>query len=53
MFITNLIRAFAGWTRYRAAVRQLSAMDDRILADIGLNRSAIRQAARFGLDRNQ
>jgi len=51
MFITNLIRAFGEWRRYRAAVRQLSDLDDRGLEDIGLNRSMIRQAARSGMDR--
>ena len=38
MFITNLIRAFGEWRRYRAAVRELAALDDRGLEDIGLNR---------------
>ncbi|MGB9368647.1 MAG: DUF1127 domain-containing protein [Xanthobacteraceae bacterium] len=51
MFITNLIRAFGEWRRYRASVRELAALDGRGLSDIGLNRSMIRQAARFGLDR--
>jgi uncharacterized protein YjiS (DUF1127 family) len=51
MFITNLMRAFAQWRQYRAAVRELAALDDRGLNDIGLNRSAIPQVARFGLDR--
>jgi uncharacterized protein YjiS (DUF1127 family) len=51
MFISNLVRAFAEWRQYRAAVRDLAALDDRGLNDIGLNRTSIRQAARFGLDR--
>jgi uncharacterized protein YjiS (DUF1127 family) len=51
MFITNLIRFFGEWRRYRAAVRKLAALDDRGLSDIGLNRSMIRQAARSGVDR--
>jgi uncharacterized protein YjiS (DUF1127 family) len=51
VFITNLIRAFAQWMQYRTAIRELSSLDDRILADIGLNRSTIRQAVQFGLDR--
>jgi uncharacterized protein YjiS (DUF1127 family) len=50
MFITNLIRAFAQWQRYRAGVRELSSLDDRGLDDIGLNRSMIRDAARVGRD---
>ena len=51
MFITNLIRAFAQWQRYRAGVRELSSLDDRGLDDIGLNRGMIRDAARFGRER--
>jgi len=51
VFITNLIRAFGDWRRYRAAVRDLSALDDRGLNDIGLNRSMIRHAARSGVGR--
>ena len=51
MFISNLIRALAQWQRYRAAVRELSSLDERGLNDIGLNRGTIRQAARFGRDR--
>lgn len=51
MFITNLIRTFGEWRRYRAAIRQLSDLNDRGLADIGLNRSMIRRAAWSGFDR--
>jgi len=51
MFITSLIRAFGEWRRYRAAIRDLAALDDRTLDDIGLNRSEIREAARFGSNR--
>lgn len=51
MFITNLIRGLGEWRRYRAAVRDLAALSDRDLSDIGLNRGAIRKAARFGIDR--
>jgi uncharacterized protein YjiS (DUF1127 family) len=51
MFIANLVRSFAEWRRYRTAIRELSGLDERMLNDIGLNRGAIRQAARFGLDR--
>jgi len=39
MFITNLIRVFASWQRYRVGVRELSAMDERGLNDIGLDRN--------------
>ena len=51
MYIANLIRAFSEWRKYRNAVRDLAALDDRALADIGLNRTAIRQAAHTGLGR--
>ena len=50
MFITNLIRAFAQWQRYRTAIRELSALDDRGLDDIGLHRGLIPRAARLGRD---
>ena len=48
MYIATFLRAFAQWRTYRAAVRELAALDDRALGDIGLNRTMIRQAARFG-----
>jgi uncharacterized protein YjiS (DUF1127 family) len=48
MYLGTLIRAFAAWRRYRIAVRQLAELDDRTLADIGLNRTQIRQAAWHG-----
>ena len=47
MFITNLIRTFGDWRHYPAAVRQLSALDDRGVEDIGLNRSMIRASCPF------
>jgi uncharacterized protein YjiS (DUF1127 family) len=40
MFITNLIRVFGEWRRYR----ELAALGDRGLKDIGLNRSMIRRS---------
>ena len=36
MFITSLIQAFSEWRRYQAAIRELTAIDDRALDDIGL-----------------
>ena len=51
MFLANFLRAISAFRRYRAAVRQLSNLDDRALRDIGLNRSMIREAARFGSHR--
>jgi uncharacterized protein YjiS (DUF1127 family) len=46
--ISALISAFAGWRRYRAAVRQLAELDDRSLRDIGLNRTEIKRVAWTG-----
>ena len=48
MYLSALIRAFAAWRSYRAGIRELAALDDRALSDIGLNRTVIRQAARSG-----
>ena len=48
MFLAQMIRAFAAWRRYRMAVQQLSELDDRTLQDIGLNRTQIKQVARYG-----
>jgi uncharacterized protein YjiS (DUF1127 family) len=41
-FIVSKIRL---WNRYRASLRELSQLSDRQLADIGLHRSSIEQAA--------
>jgi uncharacterized protein YjiS (DUF1127 family) len=51
MLLTNFVRALGEWRRYRVAVRELAALTDRDLSDIGLNRSTIRRSARFGADR--
>jgi uncharacterized protein YjiS (DUF1127 family) len=48
MYLSTMIQAFAVWRRYRSAVRQLADLDDRTLADIGLNRTQIRRAAWHG-----
>jgi uncharacterized protein YjiS (DUF1127 family) len=48
MYIATLLRAFARWRTYLIAIRELSALDDRALNDIGLNRTMIRQAVRGG-----
>ena len=48
MYLASLIRGFAAWRRYRTAVQELAALDDRALADIGLNRTQIRQVAWHG-----
>ena len=39
---------FRAWRRHRrqiAAIRELEALDDRLLADIGLSRAVIRETA--------
>lgn len=40
-----LVRFVQEWKRYSRSVRELSRLDDRELADIGLNRSEIERAA--------
>ena len=42
---TAPLRAVGRWYRRAATVRQLNALDDRMLHDIGLSRAAIRDAA--------
>ncbi|MFL6970535.1 MAG: DUF1127 domain-containing protein, partial [Xanthobacteraceae bacterium] len=41
MLLGHLLRTLRTWRRYRACVRELSRLDDRELADIGLTRSQI------------
>jgi uncharacterized protein YjiS (DUF1127 family) len=41
MLLGYFIRMLRTWRRYRACVRELSRLDDRELADIGLARSQI------------
>ncbi len=41
MFLTNLVRLVRAWRRYHQSVRELSRLDDRELADIGLSRGDI------------
>lgn len=41
----SLVRFIQEWKRYNRNVRELSRLDSRELADIGLNRSEIQQAA--------
>ena len=48
MYIATLLRAFAQWRTHRIAIRELAALDDRALGDIGLNRTMIRQVVRTG-----
>ncbi|MEJ0077043.1 MAG: DUF1127 domain-containing protein [Alphaproteobacteria bacterium] len=51
MYIGTLLRAFAQWRTHRIAIRELSALDDRGLGDIGLNRAMIREAVSTGRGR--
>jgi uncharacterized protein YjiS (DUF1127 family) len=46
MLLTNLIRLVRRWRRYHRSIRELSRLDDRELADIGVSRSDIRSVAR-------
>lgn len=48
MYLASLIQGFAAWRRYRKAVQQLSELDERTLADIGINRAQIREVALHG-----
>jgi uncharacterized protein YjiS (DUF1127 family) len=42
----NLVNTFRKWTAYNATVRQLSALDNRMLNDLGINRGDIVRVAR-------
>lgn len=46
MILTHIIARIQSWLRYRRNVEILSQLSDRELADIGLNRGSIEQAAR-------
>ena len=41
MLLSHVIRTWRVWLRYRVCVRQLSALNDMELADIGVSRSGI------------
>jgi uncharacterized protein YjiS (DUF1127 family) len=45
MILTNLLGVFRQWRRYNQSLRELSALGDRELADIGLRRGDITRAA--------
>jgi uncharacterized protein YjiS (DUF1127 family) len=40
--------ALAAWRRKRRAEHELAQLDDRMLRDIGIDRSEIRRVVRFG-----
>jgi len=44
--LSSLIRFFQSWKDHEAAVRELSGLNDRELADIGISRSDIDWVAR-------
>lgn len=44
--ITHLFAAIQRWLAYRETVRELSSLDDRDLADLGINRADIENVAR-------
>lgn len=46
MILTQVFARIQSWLRYRRNVEVLSQLTDRELADIGLHRGAIEQAAR-------
>jgi uncharacterized protein YjiS (DUF1127 family) len=46
MIVSHIIERVRAYMRYRASVRALSVLSDRELADIGLSRGQIDDAAR-------
>jgi uncharacterized protein YjiS (DUF1127 family) len=50
MILTHIIARIQSWLRYRRNVEILSQLSDRELADIGLNRGSIEDAARHAVN---
>lgn len=48
MFLSVILSSLHCWLRSRETARQLSALTDRELSDIGLSRSDIAKVARQG-----
>lgn len=48
MFVSVILCGLRRWMRSRETIRQLSALTDQELSDIGLSSSDIPQAARQG-----
>jgi len=48
MFLSVILSSFRRWHRSREKTRQLSALSDRELSDIGISRHDIAQVARRG-----
>ncbi len=42
----NIAHAFRKWTAYNQTVRELSALDDHMLNDLGIGRGDIQRLAR-------
>jgi uncharacterized protein YjiS (DUF1127 family) len=51
MLLAKLIRMFRAWRSYDRSVRELSRLNDRELADIGISRSDIPAVARSSAKR--
>lgn len=51
MFLARIIRLFRAWRDYERSVSELSRLDDRELADIGISRSEIPAVARAAVRR--
>ena len=49
MSLKHLTQKFKSWQRTREAVRELSKLSDRDLADLGIHRADIETAVRGGL----
>ena len=45
IFLSRVLRLMRTWQKYNYSVRELSNLDDRELADIGIARSQIRARA--------
>ena len=45
MFLSHVTRFLRQWRRYNANLRELSQLDDRALADMGISRSDIPRIA--------
>jgi len=46
MFLAKLIHAYRAWRNYERSLSELSRLDDRELADIGISRAEIGAVAR-------
>lgn len=51
MLLSQIMRFLRQWRRYNTSLRELSRLDDRELADMGISRSDIPRVAWDGSDR--